>query len=300
MAQVSTYDDLFPAEDANFYHETDPTGSAVPRKTRGGYVVNGFRGSNSTGSQINKGQAVFVNATGASIALADADDATKMPAIGIAIENIANGSDGGILTLGHLVGLDTSSLSVGPVYVATTPGGLTSTPPATGQQQPVGVCLVSHATTGELFVKIDETAQPMDALTATDALSADDLLIFGKQSDGYNGRARTRTNMLGDLAAAANLGTVSSGSVTPSLANGQVQRYVNNGAHTLNVPAGDGLFVIEVTNGASAGAITFSGYVTGMPIGDTLNTTNGNIFTLQIWRINGRTRCTVIADTDNT
>ena len=56
-----------------------------------------------------------------------------------------------------------------------------------------------------------------------------------------------------------NGGTISSGTYTPAAANGNYQYLTNNGAFTLAVPAADCAIDILVTNGASAGAITFSG-----------------------------------------
>lgn len=84
-----------------------------------------------------------------------------------------------------------------------------------------------------------------------------------------------------------NIGTVSSGTTTPDAANGNYQYYTNNGAHTLAVPASDCAIDILITNGASAGAITFSGsYTVSSSTGDALTTTNTNKFILSIRRIN--------------
>jgi hypothetical protein len=83
-----------------------------------------------------------------------------------------------------------------------------------------------------------------------------------------------------------NLGT-GSGTVTPSPVNGNYQYMTNNGAFTLAAPASDCAIDILVTNGASAGSITFSGFT--VPTGgggDTYATTNANRFLLMIRRIN--------------
>lgn len=84
-----------------------------------------------------------------------------------------------------------------------------------------------------------------------------------------------------------NNGTVSSGTLIPLLANGNYQYYTNNGAHTLAAPAGEAACTIRVTNGASAGAITFSGFTVGSSVGDALTTTNTSKFDISIQRING-------------
>jgi hypothetical protein len=83
-----------------------------------------------------------------------------------------------------------------------------------------------------------------------------------------------------------NAGTVSSGTFTPDPTQGNYQFYTNNGAHTLAAPASDCAIDILVTNSATAGAITFSGFTVGANTGEALTTTNGNKFILSIRRIN--------------
>jgi hypothetical protein len=66
------------------------------------------------------------------------------------------------------------------------------------------------------------------------------------------------------------------GTLTPDEANGNMQKAVNGGAHTLAVPANDCTIVIQYTNNASAGTITTSAY--DKVDGDALTTTNGDDF----------------------
>lgn len=82
------------------------------------------------------------------------------------------------------------------------------------------------------------------------------------------------------------LGTVSSGTTTPAAAGGNYQYYSNNGAHTLAAPTADCAIDIMVTNAASAGSITFSGFTVGSVTGSALTTTNGHRFLISIRRIN--------------
>ena len=77
------------------------------------------------------------------------------------------------------------------------------------------------------------------------------------------------------------------GNVTIDCGKGAIQKITNNGAFTITAPATDGSCLLMSTNGASAGTITFSGFSVGASTGDSLDTTNGHIFTLSIWRING-------------
>jgi hypothetical protein len=90
------------------------------------------------------------------------------------------------------------------------------------------------------------------------------------------------------------IGTITSGTVTPSPANGQFQAYTANGAHTLAPPSisSGQVSVIQmvITNGASAGAITTSGFTT--VTGDTPTTANGAVFEANIYAENAYSRLT--------
>ena len=94
---------------------------------------------------------------------------------------------------------------------------------------------------------------------------------------------------------AYNLGTVSSGTVTPDAANGNNQYLTNNGAFTLAAPAADSNIDLDVLNGASAGSITFSGFTVSAVVGDALTTTNTNRFKISIRRVNGVSTYTIKA-----
>lgn len=82
------------------------------------------------------------------------------------------------------------------------------------------------------------------------------------------------------------IGTIASGTVNLACANANYQFYTNNGAHTLAAQSSDCGIDILVTNGASAGAISFSGFTVGAATGSTLTTTNGNRFLISTRRIN--------------
>ena len=91
-------------------------------------------------------------------------------------------------------------------------------------------------------------------------------------------------------------GTKSSGTFTPDIANGAFQVATNNGAHTLSPPGSDTTsltMVIRYTNGASAGTVTTSGFT--VVDGDSLTTTNTEVFFLYITRINSYKRLTITA-----
>lgn len=81
--------------------------------------------------------------------------------------------------------------------------------------------------------------------------------------------------------------SLTTGSVTIDCGDRPLQYITNNGAFTITAPAADGSIILLVTNGASAGAITFSGFtVRSGGTGDALTTTNGHVFAISITRIN--------------
>lgn len=99
---------------------------------------------NETGSAIPRGTPVAIVGYASSrplVAPADANDPTRMPAIGLAYEQIADGSNGSVVAIGIAKQIDTSAFTVGQtLYVSTTPGVLTGTPPTgeTGLIQNIG------------------------------------------------------------------------------------------------------------------------------------------------------------------
>jgi hypothetical protein len=86
-----------------------------------------------------------------------------------------------------------------------------------------------------------------------------------------------------------------SGTFTPDPTKGNYQHGTNNGAFTLAAPAVDCAIDLMVTNGASAGAITFSGFYVSANTGDALSTTNGAHFIISIRRISNLPTYTIKA-----
>lgn len=82
-------------------------------------------------------------------------------------------------------------------------------------------------------------------------------------------------------------GTKATGTYTPTPTGGNMRRIVNGGAFTLAVPttAGDYTMVIQITNSASAGAITTTGFA--RVTGDAFTTTNGDDFFVYVTKCNG-------------
>ena len=79
---------------------------------------------------------------------------------------------------------------------------------------------------------------------------------------------------------------LTTGNVTIDCGARPIQSITNNGAYTITAPTNDGSCLLVVTNGASAGATTFTGFSVGSNTGDALTTTNTQKFTIFIWRGN--------------
>jgi hypothetical protein len=90
--------------------------------------------------------------------------------------------------------------------------------------------------------------------------------------------------------------SLSTGNVTIDCGKAPLQYITNNGAYTITAPSNDGSCILLVTNGASAGATTFSGFtIASGSAGAALTTTNTNKFYIMIWRINGTSGYCVLA-----
>lgn len=80
--------------------------------------------------------------------------------------------------------------------------------------------------------------------------------------------------------------TVTAGAWTPDPTISLKQGYTNNAALTVNAPTRIGDVELHITNGATAGAISFSSF-TKQWSGDTLDTTNGHQFVVFIYGFSG-------------
>lgn len=107
------------------------------------------------------------------------------------------------------------------------------------------------------------TKAQMDAVTAAS-------LQLAIEDQVATGGASVNSKALGTA------GVVSSGTVTPDPGDRDLQHYQNNGAHTLAPGSVTGSYLLDISNGASAGAITTSGWT--KVTGDAFTTTSGNKF----------------------
>lgn len=133
------------------------SGSGVTISDATQIIQNARKGSAGT---INKGQPVYISGynTGQGvieIELADSDNASAMPAVGIANDSITNATTGQVVLSGRVANIDTSTYSLGDaLYVDTTAGALTATRPtgATTAVQKVANVARVNASTGVIIV----------------------------------------------------------------------------------------------------------------------------------------------------
>lgn len=84
----------------------------------------------------------------------------------------------------------------------------------------------------------------------------------------------------GVVVTSKDLGTISTGTVTPDPGDRPMQHYTNGGAHTLAPSANFGSVLVDITNNATAGSITTSGFT--FVTGDAFTTTDGHKFRCHI------------------
>ena len=109
----------------------------------------------------------------------------------------------------------------------------------------------------------------------------------------YLDKGTTSLLTAGYTATSYSLGTVTTGTVTPSAANGNFQHLTANGAFTLAPPSATCCIDIEVLNGASAGTITTSGFT--KVNGDTYATTNANKYIFHVVKTQNYSRLSIEA-----
>lgn len=107
-------------------------GTTAPAITSTGQVI--FEARKESQGTITKGSPVHLHAFNPGgwidVEVADADDPTEMPVIGLAAVDLTNSSTGTVILTGELTGLNTSGFTVlDELYISTTAGVLTATKP---------------------------------------------------------------------------------------------------------------------------------------------------------------------------
>jgi hypothetical protein len=165
-------------------------------------------------------------------------------------------------------GADTLDVTTGGTVRATfstTGVNLVGTPTFGG-----GALAVANGGTGSTTASAARTALGLGTAAtsaSTDFEAADSDILKADTADVLTA---------GFAATVHDLSTISSGTTTLDEANGNLQKCVNGGAFTLAPPSNSCTIVLQVTNNASAGAITSSGFT--LTDGDAISTGNGDDF----------------------
>ena len=206
-----------------------------------------FKAKNNEGSQITKGQAVYIkgiSGTVPTVGLADADDANKMPAFGLAFANANDQAEVQIVSFGNLTDVNTSTFSAGDtLYIDTTAGALTATKPtgSTAQLQNIGRVLRSDASAG--IIKVGGAGRS----AATPNLDEGHFFVGNASNQstqsayqlptaiGTNGQVLTSdgTNVTFQTASAGSLGGLSDVGLG-SLSNNQILQYDSSNSRWTN------------------------------------------------------------------
>jgi hypothetical protein len=149
-------------ESADLSGYAELTGATFTGDVEGTEFIGSLRGNNifkaQAGEALSKGDAIYISGISGNtpvVSLADADNAAKMPAFGVAADDATLNSAVDVVTYGAISSVDTSGFTLGDtLYVSTTPGQLVNTPP-TGESsliQNLGKVERVHASTGILFI----------------------------------------------------------------------------------------------------------------------------------------------------
>lgn len=132
-----------------------------------------FEARNESGSTIPKGSCVKVTGYNigldlALISLADASNASTMPAAGITEADVINNANVEVVVLGREDNLNTSAFTIGDcIYTSETAGEFSAAPTGTALIQRVGVVLRSHASLGRIEINIQPRQRSLPNLPDT-------------------------------------------------------------------------------------------------------------------------------------
>lgn len=184
-------------------------------------------------------------------------------------------------------------------YTAPTVGGSENTWGATLNQNWSNLStFLGSLDSAELAVLDGITATTTEINYASGVTSDIQTQLDGKEAvDAEILKADTDANLTAGYTATPTAdGTKTTGTYTPTPVGGNFKTAVNGGAFTLAAPTATGSYtlIVQVTNDASAGAVTFSGF--NKTVGDSLlTTTDGDDFFIYITKVGGFTSVSVEA-----
>lgn len=219
-------------------------GNIVARMTEDSLV----RVTNRTGTSIPKGSVVYVSGAQGNrptIALADADlEMTSTSVLGVTGETIADLGEGFVMTGGVLRDVNTAAFTEGAVlWLSQTAGGMTQTRPT----QPahgvlVGYCIRSHASVGQIFVKI-QNGNELDELhdVLISGLTDNDILSYDAAAGLWKNRSFSAEG-LATLDSPAFIGVPTAPTAAPGTSTTQIATtaFVETGYAKLASPAFSG------------------------------------------------------------
>ena len=151
-----------------FDQTLNTTDDVTFNEVTGTEFIGNLRGANlmkaSAGEALTKGDVVYISGISGNtpvVSKADADDSSKMPAVGLANATVSLNGNVDILTFGEITGIDTTQNIGGTwaegdsLYINTTAGQLTKTQPSgeSSQVQKIGKIEKVHASTGIILIQ---------------------------------------------------------------------------------------------------------------------------------------------------
>lgn len=154
--------------DLNSFDITGTGNIDIAGEITGTEFIGNLRGANlmksSAGEALTKGDVVYISGISGNtpvVSKADADDSSKMPAVGLANATVSSSAAVDVLTFGQITNIDTTQNIGGTwaegdsLYVNTVAGQLTKTQPSgeTGLVQKIAKIEKVHASTGLLLIQ---------------------------------------------------------------------------------------------------------------------------------------------------
>jgi hypothetical protein len=126
---------------------------------------------NVSGGELTRGTPVYIvgnvgDTDRVEVAAADFDDVTKMPAVGLLEQTLANNGNGDAIILGELDEANTNAYTINQELFVGNNGALAATRPTTGQVQSAGVVARVNSNTGVIVVNMQGQRSPNETFAA--------------------------------------------------------------------------------------------------------------------------------------